>query len=189
MTSKTVLMISTAGALTALAALPASALAQANGTVNVTGTVAETCSAIGSVTGTIALGELTGPDGKLNPSFAAPDVGNVAFQMICSTGAPKVTVSATRLSNQTTPVAPATFARQIDYTVNVAVTQAAGTPPAITYTTAVTPPPATAVSLTGPLANQTGNVVVHIGTLAVANNNNLLAGAYQGVITLSITPS
>jgi len=130
----------------ALLALPQMALAQeTTGTINLTGTVAGQCSITGggqSFGETINLGELSGNDGRLRTDLtdaAADAVRN--FSVVCNTATPRVRLSATRLS--TAGTAPAGYSGNIDFTAAVAVLQASGTPPQITYTTASSLPPPT----------------------------------------------
>jgi hypothetical protein len=176
----------------ALLALPQIALAQqTTGTINLTGTVAGRCSVVGggqAFTETINLGELAGGDGRLRPDLtdASPDaVRN--FSLVCTSATPRVRLSATRLSTGTT--APTGYANNIDYTAAVAVLQATGTPPAITYTTASSLPAPTNVSLTGPLANAADNVTVRVYSFGTAAGALLVAGDYTSVISITISPS
>ena len=176
----------------ALLALPQIALAQqTTGTINLTGTVAGRCSVVGggqSFSETINLGELAGGDGRLRPdlSDASPDaVRN--FSLVCTSATPRVRLSATRLSTGTT--APTGYANNIDYTAEVAVQQASGTPPAITYTTASSLPAPTNVSLTAPLANSADNVTVRVFSFGTDAGALLVAGDYTSVISITISPS
>ena len=120
----------------ALVALPQMALAQeTTGTINLTGTVAGQCSVTGggqSFSETINLGELSGNDGRLRTDLtdASPDAER-NFSVVCTSATPRVRLSATRLATGTT--APTGYANNIDFTAQVAVLQASGTPPSITY--------------------------------------------------------
>jgi hypothetical protein len=175
-----------------LLSLPGTALAQnVTGTINLTGSIAGRCSVAGGgqvFTDTINLGELAGGDGQLRTDLADATADAVrAFSVICTGATPKVTLSATRLATGGT--APTGYANAIDYTSNVAVTQASGTPPAIIYRTATALPPATVVTLTGPLANATENVVVSVHSFATDAGALLVAGGYTAVINVTISPS
>ena len=176
----------------ALLALPQIALAQqTTGTINLTGTVAGRCSVVGggqSFSETINLGELAGGDGRLRPDLtdASPDAVR-SFSLVCTSATPRVRLSATRLSTGTT--APTGYANNIDYTAEVAVQQASGTPPAITYTTASSLPAPTNVSLTAPLANSADNVTVRVFSFGTDAGALLVAGDYTSVISITISPS
>jgi hypothetical protein len=175
-----------------LLALPQMALAQeTTGTINLTGTVAGRCSVVGggqSFTDTINLGELSGNDGRLRTDLtdASPDaVRN--FSVVCTSATPRVRLSATRLS--TAGTGPAGFANEIDFTAQVAVLQATGTPPQIAYTTASSLPAPTDVSLTSPLANAADNVTLSVHSFGTAAGALLVAGDYTSVISITISPT
>lgn len=176
----------------ALLAIPQVAMAQqTTGTVNVTGTVAGRCSVTGggqSFTDTINLGELAGNDGRLRTDLtdASPDAER-KFSVVCNTTTPRVQLSATRLSTPGT--APAGYASDIDYTSQVLVLQASGTPPQIAYTTASSLPAPTDVSLTAPLANAADNVTLHVHTFGTTAGALLVAGDYTSVISITISPT
>ena len=176
----------------ALVALPQMALAQeTTGTINLTGTVAGQCSVTGggqSFSETINLGELSGNDGRLRTDLtdASPDaVRN--FSVVCTSATPRVRLSATRLSTATT--APTGYASDIDFTAEVAVLQASGTPPQITYTTASSLPAPTDVSLSAPLANAADNVTLRVYSFGTSAGALLVAGDYTSVISITISPT
>jgi hypothetical protein len=176
----------------ALLALPQMALAQqVTGTINLTGSVAGRCSVLGGGQAfgeTINLGELSGNDGRLRTDLtdASPDAVR-SFSLVCTSATPRVRLSATRLSTGTT--APAGYANNIDFTAQVAVLQASGSPPSITYTTASSLPAPTDVQLTAPLANAADNVTLRIYSFGTAAGALLVAGAYTSVILITISPS
>ena len=180
-------------ALAAVAlAIPQAAFAQqTTGTVNVTGTVAGRCGVVGggqSFTDTINLGELAGNDGRLRTDLtdASPDaVRN--FSVVCTSATPRVRLSATRLS--TPGAGPAGFANNIDFTAQIAVIQASGSPPQITYTTASSLPAPTNVALTAPLANAADNVTLRVYSFGTAAGALLVAGDYTSVISITISPT
>ncbi|HYJ52300.1 MAG TPA: hypothetical protein VEW04_03925 [Allosphingosinicella sp.] len=176
----------------ALLALPQMALAQqVTGTINLTGVVAGRCSVLAggqAFSETINLGELSGNDGRLRTDLtdASPDaVRN--YSIVCTSATPRVILSATRLSTGTT--APAGYANNIDYTAQVAVLQASGTPPSITYVTASALPAPTNVQLTAPLANAADNVTVRVHSFRTAAGALLVAGSYTSVIQITISPT
>jgi len=176
----------------ALLALPQMALAQqATGTINLTGSVAGRCSVVGggqAFSETINLGELAGGDGRLRADLtdASPDaIRN--FSLVCTSATPRVRLSATRLGTGTT--APTGYANAIDFTAQVAVLQASGTAPQITYTTASSLPAPTDVQLTAPLANAADNVTLRVYSFGTAAGALLVAGSYTSVILITISPS
>jgi len=176
----------------ALLALPSAAFAQqATGTINLTGTVTGRCSVVGggqAFSETINLGELAGGDGRLRAALtdASPDAIR-SFSLVCTSATPRVELSATRLSTGTT--APTGYANNIDYTAQVAVLQASGTPPQITYTTASSLPAPTNVQLTAPLANTADNVTIRVYSFGTEAGALLVAGSYSSVIHVTISPS
>lgn len=176
----------------ALLVLPHAAFAQqTTGTINLTGSVTGRCSVVGggqAFSETINLGELSGGDGRLRADLtdASPDaVRN--FSVVCTSATPRVRLSATRLATGTT--APAGYANNIDYTAQVAVLQASGTPPQITYTTASSLPAPTDVQLTSPLANAADNVTIRVYSFSTGAGALLVAGSYTSVINVTISPS
>jgi hypothetical protein len=176
-----------------LLVLPQMALAQTPtvGTINLTGSVAGRCSVLGggqAFSETINLGELSGSDGRLRADLtdASPDATR-NYSVVCTTATPRVKLQATRLATGTT--APTGYANNIDFTAQVAVLQASGTPPAITYTTATALPAPTDVQLTAPLANAADNVSLRIYSFHTTAGALLVAGAYTSVILITITPS
>jgi hypothetical protein len=180
-------------AATVLLVLPQMALAQgqAVGTINITGVVTGRCSVLGggqAFSDSINLGELAGADGRLRADLtdASPDAER-KFSLVCTSATPSVRLSTTRLSNGTT--APTGYASDIDFTSQVAVLQASGTPPAITYTTASALPPATNVQLTGPLASAADNITLRVYGFTTDAGALLVAGAYTSVITITISPT
>jgi len=176
----------------ALLAFPQVALAQsATGTINLTGSVAGRCSVVGggqAFSETISLGELAGNDGRLRTDLtdASPDATR-SFSLVCTSATPRVRLSATRLSTGTT--APTGYANNIDYTAQVAVLQASGTPPSISYATASSLPAPTDVQLTAPLANAADNVTLRVYSFGTAAGALLVAGAYTSVILITISPT
>ena len=131
---------------------------------------------------TISLGELAGQRWTASTDLtdASPDA-IAQLQLGLHQRHARVRLSATRLSTGTT--APTGYANNIDYTAQVAVLQASGTPPSITYTTASSLPAPTDVQLTAPLANAADNVTLRVYSFGTAAGALLVAGAYTSVIT------
>lgn len=183
-------------ALAALMIAPAAMAQTVSGTVNVTGSVATKCVVIsggsgGSFSGSIPLGELAGADGTLSAglagSVAATPAGSTQFRVNCNSAAPKVTLSATRLSNAASAVAG--YTSDIDYTAGLDVALAVGGPQAVSYVTAAALPAATNATLTSSIANAPNNLTVKVYALNTAASALLTAGNYASVISVTISPT
>lgn len=181
-----------AAAAAGLLVLPQMALAQqATGTINITGFVTGRCSVLGggqAFSDSINLGELAGADGRLRTDLtdASPDAER-KFSLVCTSATPRVQLSTTRLSNGTT--AETGYASDIDFTSQVVVLQASGTPPDISYTTASALPPPTNVQLTAPLASAADNITLRVFGFVTDAGALLVAGGYTSVITITISPT
>jgi hypothetical protein len=190
-----------AAALIGALGMAASASAQTvSGTVTVTGVVTPKCAVVpagaggpGSFSGTIPLSELDGADGTLlstlTASTATASAGTYSFRVACNSAAPKVSVSATRLS--TAGTAPTGYSNDIDYTASADVGLAAGGTSNVAYTTASALPAATVATL-GPISNTgSNNVTVRAYALNAENGPTsvLVAGSYSSTITITISPS
>lgn len=190
----------TASAVLALSALTATqASAQSvTGTVNLHGTVAPRCGSTfnGDTTfsGTINLGELTGSNGAILPGLAASNSNSPAgvadFFVGCSSTQFNVTMNATRLVNPASVPAPPGSAT-IDYTAEVKIAKAEGGFAYATYTTAATLPPPSVTLVNGAVSAVAGNFQVRVYALHPDNGDAsiMLAGAYDGVISVLVTPA
>jgi hypothetical protein len=183
-------------ALAALLAISAPGYAgSVSGEVDVTGQVTGSCSVIAvagpasSFSGTIALGELAGADGKLiqETGSAGP------FTVVCNSSAPRVELSATSLVGELTPP-DSTYTNVVGYTAHLAVTETSGTE-TFNAVSAVSGPTVTSATLAHPLSGAPNNITVSVDTLT-SNGGILTAGHYGianpsgtgGVISITITP-
>lgn len=168
------------------------------GTVNVTGSVAAKCvvtdaGASGTTPATlgdtIALGELAAADGTLLSTLSGSTSGAPAggitknFRVNCNTGAPKVTLTATSLSNPAT--AATGYSNAVNYTAGLDIDQANSSTASFTYNTGTAAGTGTS-PLTSPLKNATNNVRVKVYGLNTTTGNLLVAGNYAGVVTVTI---
>lgn len=191
------LAASAALALGALTATQASAQS-VTGTVNVHGTVAPRCGSTfnGDTTfaGTINLGELTGSNGAILPGLAASSTNSPAgvadFFVGCSSTRFNVTLSATRLVNPASVPAPPGSAT-IDYTAETKIAKAEGGFSFATYTTTATLPPPSVTLVNGAVSAVAGNFQVRVYALHPDNGDAsiMLAGAYDSVISILVTPA
>lgn len=190
----------TASAVLALSALTATqASAQSvTGTVNVHGTVAPRCGSTfngdTSFSGTINLGELTASNGAILPGLATSTTNSPAgaadFFVGCSSTQFNVTLNATRLINPASVPAPPGSAT-IDYTAEVKIAKAEGGFGFATYTTAATLPPPSVTLINGAVSAVAGNFQVRVYALHPDNGDAsiMLAGAYDGVISILVAPA
>ena len=158
---KKLLMAATAAS--ALAASPA--LAATTADYAVTGNVAAVCSV--TAAGTVDFGALTGTNGAYSNSGISTEVTDSAAY--CNQAATTVTISHTNLTTTTTGTLPATFT-----------------------TTVVITPVVTADS--GAFGDVTGGTIGAFSSLkvkatATAPTLKLIAGAYTGSITITLSPA
>jgi len=195
--------LTAASAALALAALAGQALAaDAVGTVTVNGTVASKCTVVtgGTSGGTsfsssfTAPGDLADSVGHLAFSGSFTTVGDGDFQINCNKANPTITLSATSMT--TAGSAPTGYANSVTYKAyaDIKTINASNTTGTVTRSTT------SGGSANGPTAlgsglylqNVANNVVIRADTFAVGTGNAsdiLVAGSYQGVITLTITPA
>jgi hypothetical protein len=186
-----------AAAASALA-MPAGAQT-VTGTINITGTVTSKCAVVGGAsastfTDNVNLGELAKADGTLESSatlaarFLGAGGATPAFRVVCNSATPAVAVDATELT--TAGAASTGYTNRIDYTAHVAVNRAAGGVATINNDTTAIPTAATPVggAISGAAGNNVtvtaDNFVTTAGATAL-----LVAGTYNGLISVTITPS
>jgi hypothetical protein len=195
---KTLLILACASALGAFAA-PAMA-ADVTGTVDITGLVAAKCTVItggsGSTFGsTIALGELSDPDGTLsaaykNSTLVAPASAVQNFRVSCTGANNAISVTANPIVSAAG--APSGFTNHVDYTSSVdfaVVGGAASSPERFTAAS-------NGAAATGPLganvrlANVANNIQVRIYGLNTANATDVLVAGndYAGSVVVTIGP-
>ncbi|MGA0602875.1 hypothetical protein ACO2Q3_19355 [Caulobacter sp. KR2-114] len=195
------IVVSTAAALalSALAAAPASAATTsgATGTVNLSGTVAPSCQALGggnaaTFGAAFDLGEMSQAGGTIRNglSFSTSGAGNGNFQIVCSGVSPTIKLDATSLTTGGGS-APNGYAAVVTYNATVSVATISAANQLATKSAHLT---SGASTQTVPmsslyLANQANNVVVTADTFATAHSTDILvAGTYAGAITVTVTP-
>lgn len=183
-------ILMTMAAATTLAAIAASPALADSGSVTVNGTVTGTCTVQGAAPqATINVGELDVPTtGLVVSGFGGANTAS--FKVVCNTAAPKIAVSATALTGPASP--PTGYTNVVNYKATV-------TPSLATGTFAGTAPfydTASATShtetLASPLANPSlgDNILVTVSAPSTPTPTNILvAGAYQGTVTVTVTPS
>ena len=204
-------LISAAMGATAVVAASAAVAVPVNGvtgTVNVNGTVTAKCTVQpgggSTFSGNIGLGPLDDSNGSgkisstLASSTAGSPAGTASFSVICNSGAPSVSLSATSMqSNVVSP--PSGYTNTVDYTAELDVGLAAGGTSNFTYPTP-SGPQGGGTALSGPMSNATDNVVVkvyHLNTDGGSDSSVLTVGTFgspggatgSGVITINITPT
>ncbi len=182
-------------AASALSATPA--FADVTGTINLTGSVAPKCfvqPSSGSTFGTtVGFGELAKSDGTLRTdlasAFSTIGAAGLSARVVCTSGAPTITVSTTPLAD-TTVTAPTGYANTINYQANVAVTTTVDTQ---TYSSdSLNSPSVGATALDGRLANTgSNNITVSASNFRTPNATDLLVASntYAGKITVVIAPN
>lgn len=180
-------------ATSAALATPAAAQSVTTGTINITGTVAPKCFVVpgaGSTFGTtVAMGELAASNGMLKPSATLAstfaNVGGAALtaQVLCTSAAPSVSVTAEPLA--TTAEAATGYDNSIDYTA-VVTFQTVTAPQVVEDTT--TAAAATSDVLTGRLNASGPNISVATKDWT-ASGVLVASDAYSGKITISVSPA
>jgi hypothetical protein len=185
------LLVSTAAL--ALAGLAAPAFADdsgAGGSVAINGSVAGRCVNTGDAAPALDVGELAGNDGKAVTQFTTPAGSLIAkFTIICNTAKPTVAISATPLVFTAASI-PNGYTNTVNYRATV-------TPYLSTYAAnSVSPyvwtgnesPGVPSTQLTGALATAQNNIQVTVDH-PYSNGNVLMAGAYSGQVTVTVTPT
>ncbi|MEY4055273.1 MAG: hypothetical protein RL519_608 [Pseudomonadota bacterium] len=162
------------------------AMAQATGTINLTGVVASKCFVEGTpIGGTHDFTALDATNGTMRTDLAT-DFGTKNFTVKCSSLNPTVSVKALPLA--TTATATAGYDNSIDYNAIVTVDKSGGGTTAVTD--ASTDTTATTGTVGARLANSTNNVRVTTASYATGSNTDLLvAGTYNGSIEITISPT
>lgn len=192
---KLIHLLSASAALVALSATAFAAPGDVTGEVDVTGNVTGACAVVvgegssSSFSGTINLGELAGANGKLvqRTGLAGP------FSVICNSGAPHVSVSATSLMGAAAPP-DATYTNVVGYTAHLTLVETTGSE-TFNAVSAPSSPTATTAALAHALSGAANNVTVAVDTLT-SNGGILTAGNYGvanpsgtgGVIAITISP-
>lgn len=193
------ILISALAAASALAAVPASAQT-ATGVVNVTGTVGDKCIVTNAGTptggasfgGSVNLGQLddsaTGllkPTATLSSAFAAAGSTNLSYRVVCTTAKTDVTVDTDALVNSGATVSTG-YANIVNYNANVLLAMVGGSQTVSNDSLA----PATNSIINDRLATGATNISVSADTFRTPSAADvLLAGTYNGKITISIAPA
>jgi len=191
-------------ALAASSALIAtSASAQVvSGDVTITGSVAPKCLVVtggvpasANFAGTIALGELSQANGTLRTDVESTfdtAANGLAFQVVCTSGRPTVTVDANAIAAQNVATAPAGYARLVHYTANVTFDE---TPSGseLVSNDSLTNAAATSLQLANRLASGATNIHIdgaNFRTPTAGNTDILVADvSYEGHILITISPT
>ena len=192
---KKIIVLAAASAL----AFPAFAQTQ-TGVVNVQGTVGEKCivtlagtPTTGSFGGSVDLGQLDATDGRLKESavlssmFSAVAGTQLTYRVVCTTPSTQVAVKTDSLANgSATPSAG--YANTVNYTAVVSLAMVGGDE--AVSNDSQTAPGGTTQTFTKRLATGANNVTVGANTFRTPNNSDvLLAGTYNGKITITLTPA
>jgi len=180
------LLLIAAAALGGLAAGPA--LADATGTVNVSGTVTAKCSTTGTNPVNLDVGELADSNGLVVTSFAQNTHANFTF--VCTSAKPTVTVTATTLTGPTPPVGGG-YTNLVQYKATVTAYLTGGTANAthpFVNTDGSNPANSNTTQLTAQLYNHQDNVQVDISN-PTSNGSLLMAGSYTGQVVVTLAPT
>jgi hypothetical protein len=186
--------------LTVLAPAAQAATTNVTGEVDVKGHVTGICAVLvngqpgNSFQGTIDLGELAGPDGKLATGLTGSTIAGASqsFTVVCNSATPGVSLSATTMLGDAVNVLSG-YTKTVNYTAKLDLGQADGTTKTFTYVTAGNPA-ATTGHLSAPLSANANNVTVSVnslatnGSLLTAGNYGQAGGGTGGVISITITP-
>lgn len=171
----------------AFAAAPA--FAQANGSVDVTGTVSARCSAVTPISGSITLGELAKADGTVDAAFSG-NTGGLSrnFTIKCNGSNPKVSVEARPLVNAAATNSPNGYTNTVHYTATVVAMGAKG------GTTSVADQSISSGATSGQvgdrLAAVSNNIALTIGTGVTSEATAILdAGTYAGKVEITVAPT
>jgi hypothetical protein len=180
-------LISAAAAAAVLGFASAASAQTTTGTVNVIGTVADKCTVSGGASATTfsdtfnAL-ELADTDGTLR-TIAPFTTAGEGFQVHCTT-IPDVSITATPMTNLAS--APSGYANTVNYVAYADFNVVVGGDNTISTPTGGSSGP---TPLTAHLENVSDNVVIRADTFTTPGANDILvAGAYAGLITVTITP-
>jgi len=181
------IIVSALMAASTLVAAPA--FAQASGSVEVNGTVAQRCSAVSPITGSIALGELAKTGGTVDAAFAGATNGlSRTFTVRCNGANPQLSVNARPLVNAAATNSPNGYTNTVHYTASLSAMGAKG------GTTSVADQSmsngATVGQIGDRLAAVANNITLTIGSGVTNDSNAILeAGAYQGNVDIIVSPA
>lgn len=186
-----------AAAMTASLGFGASAMAAGSltGMVTLDGSVPAQCSVSTDVPGlllfqtTVNLGDIADTDGHLVSSLASSTNASApvaTFQVNCTGAHNTATLQATALAISPAPAAQTGYSSSVAYTAEADYAAVGGQVTQTQTSDGVTSSPTAAFQF----ANQSGNLAIKAYAFNDGNNtvNILDAGAYEGVITVVITP-
>lgn len=165
------------------------AFAQATGSVELTGTVTDRCTAVTPIDGSIQLGELSNADGTIDTAFSSAANGLTReFTIRCNGANPNVSVMAVPLVNAAA-ASPATgYTNTVHYTATVAAMGANGGTSEVADDSQAAG--ATTSRLGDRLAAEANNVKLTVSNGLTSNSTALLeAGAYQGRVDITVSPA
>lgn len=171
----------------AFAAAPA--FAQANGSVDVTGTVAARCSAVTPISGSITLGELAKADGTVDAAFSG-NTGGLSrnFTIKCNGANPKVSVEAKPLVNAAATNSPNGYTNIVHYTATVVAMGAKGGTATVADQSINSG--ATSGQVGDRLAAVSNNIALTVGTGVTSEATAILdAGTYAGKVEITVAPT
>ncbi|AQR72839.1 hypothetical protein [Sphingomonas sp. LM7] len=171
----------------AFAAAPA--FAQANGSVDVSGTVSARCSAATPISGSITLGELAKSDGTVDAAFSG-NTGGLSrnFTIKCNGANPKVTVEAKPLVNAAATNSPNGYTNTVHYTATVVAMGAKGGSTSVADQSLSSG--ATSGQLGDRLAAVSNNIALTIGSGITTESTAILdAGTYAGKVEITVAPA
>lgn len=163
------------------------AFAQAAGSVVINGTVAEKCSAIDPINGSINLGELAKDNGTVDPAFANNSNGlSRKFTVRCNGSNPQISVEAKPLVNAAVTQVTNGYTNTVGYTAKVSAKGAKG------GNTDVSDLALNAGATTGRigdrLAAEANNVTLTISDGITSSSTAILeAGSYAGSVGIIIS--
>ncbi len=179
-------------ALAAVAAIVATpAFAQASGTVDVTGTVASKCATVGTISGTISLGELAKANGTVESAFPNATGGlSRQFTVRCTGANPVLSVNASALLNSAVTSPASGYTNTVHYTATLSAAAAGTTGATASAADTSNVSGATTAAINGRLSAAANNL-----TLVISNGNTtdaaavLEAGTYAGSVAVQVTPA
>ena len=178
-------LVSSAVAAAALGLAGAASAQTTTGTVTVVGTVGDKCTVSGGDTtfsDTFDALELADTDGTLR-AIAPFSTSGEGFQVHCTT-IPDVSISATPMTNVAS--APGGYANTVNYMAYADFNVVAGADNTISTPAGGSAGP---TALSAHLENVADNVVIRADTFTTPGASDILvAGAYSGLITVTITP-
>lgn len=178
MIKTTISALAIAGLAIASPAFAATAVTSDTGTVNITGSVAKKCQFTGTDPELLALGELSGADGKLDTAKVNNQTKNLTAW--CN-AASKVSVTANPIKAKLIAAPNASFDDRVEYTATALI----GAVSANDATDATVLQTAGTDQNVGIFSSTVGITLSNASTI---NNALLVADDYEGSVTVTLTP-